>query len=248
MTCGQSEPRRGGRLARLREGPAAGEWELLRQRLEAVDCLMHTADNIVAYQAQLDRVRQLGCKPEPNPVLGTQSGWDRTELMARRARRSTTRSICWISSRRKGPLLDLAPTAGEETILRLGPDLPAQLKRKMDIMNAHGALTTNSDLKNDYSNVGVTLDGRKVIDTGSTKVGCLIGDHAKTSIGTLLNTGAYVGATTLVVGGGGLLPKFIPSFTWHLDGAIIAGTGKEKTVCHCRQSARPAAVPVDAGR
>jgi aromatic ring-opening dioxygenase catalytic subunit (LigB family) len=37
----------------------------------------------------------------------------------------------------KGPLLDLAPTPAEETIRRLGPDLPAQLKRKMDIMNAH---------------------------------------------------------------------------------------------------------------
>ena len=57
-----------------------------------------------------------------------------------------------------------------------------------------GALTTNSDLKNDYSSVSVMLDGHTPIDTGSTKVGSLIGDHTKTSIGTLLNTGAYVGA------------------------------------------------------
>ena len=89
-----------------------------------------------------------------------------------------------------------------------------------------GALTTNSDLKNDYSDVKITLDGRTQISTGSTKVGALIGDHAKTSIGTLLNTGACVGAMTLLVTSGKLLPKFIPSFTWHLNDAITLGIGK----------------------
>ena len=38
--------------------------------------------------------------------------------------------------------------------------------------------------------VSVILDGKTPIDTGSTKVGALIGDHTKTSIGTLFNTGA----------------------------------------------------------
>ena len=33
------------------------------------------------YQAQLDRVKTLGTKPEANPVLGVQSSWDRTDLM-----------------------------------------------------------------------------------------------------------------------------------------------------------------------
>jgi UDP-N-acetylglucosamine diphosphorylase/glucosamine-1-phosphate N-acetyltransferase len=89
-----------------------------------------------------------------------------------------------------------------------------------------GALTTNSDLKNDYSDVKITLDGRTQFSTGSTKVGALIGDHAKTSIGTLLNTGTCIGAMTLLVTSGKLLPKFIPSFTWHLNGAIIHGGGK----------------------
>ncbi len=83
-----------------------------------------------------------------------------------------------------------------------------------------GALTTNSDLKNDYSEVKITLDGRTQLSTGSTKVGALIGDHTKTSIGTLLNTGTYVGAMTLLVTSGKLLPKFIPSFTWYLNDAI----------------------------
>jgi hypothetical protein len=91
-----------------------------------------------------------------------------------------------------------------------------------------GALTTNSDLKNDYSDVSVMLDGKHAIDTGSRKVGSLIGDHTKTSIGTLLNTGSYVGAMTLIAGTGKPLPKFIPSFAWFLEGVVTKGFGKRK--------------------
>ena len=91
-----------------------------------------------------------------------------------------------------------------------------------------GALTTNSDLKNDYGNVTVALDGRTQIDTGSTKVGSLIGDHTKTSIGVLFNTGAYVGAMTLILATGKPLPKHIPSFSWLLEGIVTKGFGRKK--------------------
>lgn len=91
-----------------------------------------------------------------------------------------------------------------------------------------GAGTSNSDLKNDYSNVWVVLDGKRPVDTGSTKVGALIGDHAKTSVGTLFNTGAYVGAMALVAATGKPLPKFIPSFAWFLEGVVTKGFGKGK--------------------
>jgi UDP-N-acetylglucosamine diphosphorylase/glucosamine-1-phosphate N-acetyltransferase len=91
-----------------------------------------------------------------------------------------------------------------------------------------GAMTTNSDLKNDYTSVSVVLDGHTPIDTGSTKVGSLIGDHTKTSIGTLLNTGAYVGGMALVATSGKPLPKFIPSFAWFLEGVVTKGFGKGK--------------------
>ena len=89
-----------------------------------------------------------------------------------------------------------------------------------------GALTTNSDLKNDYSSVAVTLEGKHPIDTGSTKVGVLIGDHVKTSIGTLFNTGAYVGAMALITSTGKPLPKIIPSFAWFIEGVVTKGFGK----------------------
>jgi len=89
-----------------------------------------------------------------------------------------------------------------------------------------GALTTNSDLKNDYSSVSIVMHGRLPIDTGSNKVGCFIGDHTKTSIGTFLNTGAYVGAMCLIMATGKPLQKFIPSFSWLLEGVVTKGFGK----------------------
>lgn len=89
-----------------------------------------------------------------------------------------------------------------------------------------GALTTNSDLKNDYSNVSVTLEGQGAINTGSTKVGSFIGDHTKTSIGTLLNTGCYIGAMAIIMATGKPLPKFIPSFAWFVEGVVTKGFGR----------------------
>ena len=90
-----------------------------------------------------------------------------------------------------------------------------------------GALTTNSDLKNDYSTVSVMLDGKHSIDTGSTKVGSLIGDHTKTSIGVLFNTGSVVGAMAIIMATGKPLPKFIPSFGWFIEGVVTKGFGKK---------------------
>ena len=87
-----------------------------------------------------------------------------------------------------------------------------------------GALTTNSDLKNDYGTVSVFMDG-KTIDTGSTKVGSFIGDHVKTSIGTLLNTGTIAGTMAILVATGAPLPKYIPPFAWFLSGVVSKGFG-----------------------
>jgi len=90
-----------------------------------------------------------------------------------------------------------------------------------------GALTTNSDLKNDYSTVSVMLDGKHSIDTGSTKVGSLIGDHTKTSIGVLFNTGSVIGAMAIIMATGKPLPKFIPSFAWFIEGVVTKGFGRK---------------------
>lgn len=87
-----------------------------------------------------------------------------------------------------------------------------------------GALTTNSDLKNDYGTVSVMMGG-KTTDTGSTKVGSFIGDHVKTSICTLLNTGTIIGTMAVLVATGAPLPKYIPAFAWFLQGVVSKGFG-----------------------
>jgi UDP-N-acetylglucosamine diphosphorylase/glucosamine-1-phosphate N-acetyltransferase len=76
-----------------------------------------------------------------------------------------------------------------------------------------GALTTNSDLKNNYSPVRVMLKG-EMVDSGLVKVGSFLGDHVKTGIGTLLGTGMVVGFATNIFGGGMIREKSIPSFYW----------------------------------
>ena len=117
---------------------ARARWELFGRRLEAATCLLHSADNMVAYQAQLDRVKGLAVPPEPNPVLGVQSSWDRSDLIdtARREIDNTVH-LKQLLDTTKEPILDLASIPEEETIMRLGPDLSVQLKRKIDLMNAH---------------------------------------------------------------------------------------------------------------
>jgi UDP-N-acetylglucosamine diphosphorylase/glucosamine-1-phosphate N-acetyltransferase len=75
-----------------------------------------------------------------------------------------------------------------------------------------GAFTTNSDLKNNYRSVRVwTLDGER--DTGLLKVGSFLGDHVKTGIGTVLNTGTVIGAGSNVFGGV-MPPTVVPPFSW----------------------------------
>ena len=75
-----------------------------------------------------------------------------------------------------------------------------------------GAMTTNSDLKNNYGSIRMwTPDGD--VDTGLMKLGCLLGDHVKTGIGSLLNTGTVVGAGSNLYGTA-MPPKYVPPFSW----------------------------------
>ena len=82
-----------------------------------------------------------------------------------------------------------------------------------------GALTTNSDLKNNYKEISVEIGG-KSINTGSIKVGCSIGDHTKTGIGTMLNTGLNIGFSCNLYGAALFTDKSIPSFSWGTPGEL----------------------------
>jgi UDP-N-acetylglucosamine diphosphorylase / glucose-1-phosphate thymidylyltransferase / UDP-N-acetylgalactosamine diphosphorylase / glucosamine-1-phosphate N-acetyltransferase / galactosamine-1-phosphate N-acetyltransferase len=92
-----------------------------------------------------------------------------------------------------------------------------------------GALTTNSDLKNDYSHVRVPVMGES-LDTGLTKIGCFIADHAKTAIGTLLNTGTSIGAMAMILPDGQLSPKHVPSFCKTSHGMLSDGIDVERVL------------------
>jgi len=83
-----------------------------------------------------------------------------------------------------------------------------------------GALTTNSDLKNNYSEIQVQLNSQ-LIPTGSIKVGCFIGDHTKTGIGTLLNTGMAIGFCSNIYGGALFTDKEIGHFRWGTPGNLV---------------------------
>lgn len=75
-----------------------------------------------------------------------------------------------------------------------------------------GAGTNNSDLKNNYKTVEVTIGGKQV-DTEDQFVGAFIGDHVKTGIGTMINTGTVIGAFSNLFGAG-YMKKTIPPFSW----------------------------------
>lgn len=75
-----------------------------------------------------------------------------------------------------------------------------------------GAGTNNSDLKNNYHSIRMTIDG-EIIDTGLLFVGLIMGDHSKAGINTMFNTGTVTGVHSNVFGAG-FPPKYIPSFSW----------------------------------
>lgn len=77
-----------------------------------------------------------------------------------------------------------------------------------------GADTNNSNLKNNYDEVKAWsyVDGR-FSKTGQQFCGLIMGDHSKSGINTMFNTGTVVGVSANIYGAG--FPRnFIPSFTW----------------------------------
>ncbi len=83
-----------------------------------------------------------------------------------------------------------------------------------------GAGTTTSNLKNTYGPVRLRLPSGD-LETGRQFLGSLIGDHAKTAIGTQLDTGSVIGAGASVFGV--VRPgKHVPPFAWGESGERLA--------------------------
>jgi UDP-N-acetylglucosamine diphosphorylase/glucosamine-1-phosphate N-acetyltransferase len=84
-----------------------------------------------------------------------------------------------------------------------------------------GADTNTSNLKNNYGTVKVwSYPKKRFLDTSSIFHGLVMGDHSKSSINTMFNTGTVVGVNANIFQSG-FPPKFIPSFSW---GANREGT------------------------
>ena len=77
-----------------------------------------------------------------------------------------------------------------------------------------GANTNNSNLKNNYDLVKLwNYDTQTFKETGLQFCGLIMGDHSKSGISTMFNTGTVVGVGVNTFGSG--FPRnFIPSFSW----------------------------------
>lgn len=88
-----------------------------------------------------------------------------------------------------------------------------------------GAGTTNSNLKNNVSDVEIwTPAGEK---NAGKKCGVMMGDYSRTAVNTAINTGTVIGVCSHVFGNG-LTPKHIKSFSWGSEG--VAEYGFEKAL------------------
>jgi UDP-N-acetylglucosamine diphosphorylase/glucosamine-1-phosphate N-acetyltransferase len=92
-----------------------------------------------------------------------------------------------------------------------------------------GADTNNSNLKNNYIEVKLwDYASGRFIPTGLQFCGLIMGDHSKSGINTMFNTGTVVGVSANIFGSG--FPRnYIPSFSWggaqgyityHIDKAL----------------------------
>jgi len=96
-----------------------------------------------------------------------------------------------------------------------------------------GAGTNTSDLKNNYSKIVLDMGSHKVL-TDLQFLGLIMGDHSKSSINSMFNTGTIVG-TSANVFGEGFPPKYIPSFSWAGSAAGIEPYELDKAVGTARK-------------
>src|SRR5690554_3851763 len=77
-----------------------------------------------------------------------------------------------------------------------------------------GAGSSNSNMKNNYKDIRLfDYNTNTYRETGQDFCGLIMADHSKCSINSSFNTGTVVGVSANIHGIG-LLPKFIPDFSW----------------------------------
>ncbi len=77
-----------------------------------------------------------------------------------------------------------------------------------------GADTNVSNLKNNYAEIDMRdWSTGQTVDSGQQFIGTIMGDHSKTAINTMLNTGTMCGVSCNIFASG-FPPKMIPNFSW----------------------------------
>lgn len=78
-----------------------------------------------------------------------------------------------------------------------------------------GADTNTSNMKNTYDLVKLwSITKKEFVSTGLYFCGLIMGDHSKSGINAMFNTGSVVGMNSNVLLTGSYPPNYIPSFTW----------------------------------
>lgn len=93
-----------------------------------------------------------------------------------------------------------------------------------------GAGTSCSNLKNNFHEVKIyddSLEGE--VPSGMNKLGCFIGDFSTTAVNTVLGTGATIGLMCNVFGAP-KYPKYLPSFSWGMNGGYHQDKYKETAI------------------
>jgi len=84
-----------------------------------------------------------------------------------------------------------------------------------------GADTNVSNLKNNYDSVSsYCYEQKEEVNTGLQFLGLFMGDHSKTGINTMFNTGSVVGVSCNLYGAG-FFPKNTPSFSWGEPNSLV---------------------------
>ncbi|HRH37183.1 MAG TPA: putative sugar nucleotidyl transferase, partial [Flavobacteriales bacterium] len=107
-----------------------------------------------------------------------------------------------------------------------------------------GADTNNSNLKNTYGEVKVhSYAEGKDVATGLQFCGLFMGDHSKSGINSMFNTGTVVGVSANVFGAG-FPPKRIPGFAWGGHGEEVSDI--ERALASARKVMERRNVPLTA--
>jgi UDP-N-acetylglucosamine diphosphorylase/glucosamine-1-phosphate N-acetyltransferase len=83
-----------------------------------------------------------------------------------------------------------------------------------------GAGTSASNVSNTGGEVKVWSKAKRDFMNAGQKCGLIMGDYSRSAINTSFNTGTLVGISSNVFGAG-LTPKYIPDFTWGMNGEVV---------------------------